>query len=181
MHPAQGLVVLGVALDAVGIGVLAPVLDGPNEIGPRHGASVVDQNGLVAPEVLGGAAARQRGQHHGMAQRDVPGGKGLGRGGHGAQPAAEPHLAPSLTDGEAAAVRHPRPTRPGTVVGPHPPSVRRRSHPGYHGRQPGLLAMQVDDCLGQPGITDRVRVELEEPIYRGGQRSCHLIERLRIH
>jgi hypothetical protein len=69
VDPAQSLVVSSVALDTVGVGVLAPVLDGPNEIGPRHGAGVVDQDCLVAREAFGGAAAGQRRQHHGVGQR----------------------------------------------------------------------------------------------------------------
>jgi hypothetical protein len=57
---------VGVALDTIGVGVLTPVLDRPDEVGPRHGAGVVDEEGLVPNEELGGAATRQRGQHHGV-------------------------------------------------------------------------------------------------------------------
>jgi hypothetical protein len=181
VHPAQGLVMLGVALDTIGVGVLTPVLDGPDEVCPRQGAGVVDEDGLVAHEVLGGAAARQRGQHHGVTQRDVAGGEGLGRGGHGAQPAAQPRLGPGLADREAAAVGQPRSTGPGPVVGPHPTGVGRRGQSGHGGGQPGLLAMQPDHRCGQLGVIQRVRVDLEQLVDRRGQRSSRLARLCRRH
>jgi hypothetical protein len=81
-----------------------------------------------------------------------------------------------VTGGEAAPVRYPRPTGPRTVIGPQPPGIRRSGHLRYRRGQSGLLAMQRDDCLGQLVIAEGVRVELEEPVYRAGQRSPDLIE-----
>jgi hypothetical protein len=38
------------------------------------------------------------------------------------------------------------------------------------------LAVHRDDCLDQLAIVERVGVEFEKPVYRGGQRSRDLIE-----
>jgi len=78
-------------------------------------------------------------------------------------------------------VRQPRATGPRTVVGPHAPGIHRRGHPGHRGGQPGLLAMQLDNRPGQLGVSQHVRVELEQALDGGGQWGCDFLGRLPLY
>jgi hypothetical protein len=164
---------LGVLVVVVGAGLAPPVVHGPGEVGPAHGAGLAHQELLGLGERCGGDGGVETGELVGVARGDVTSGERRTGGRHGAQPMGKAHVGLSVTNRRVVAVSQPRRRVQIAGRGKGAAGVGRGDEPSLGGDKSGRRAANLVERVGQLDVAEGVGIEVERVVDSGSEKREH--------